>query len=193
MNTDWTSFKNPLGGALWWFRTRSAVMWAFLIVLALAIGVFAVGEIWRASLNERQSELARREAPAPSPMPPGHRERNDGLQLSSALDTELTMLAPANSINDVWVLTHLLAASHGVKLDKGEYRYIRQPGADFGQYEMSLPLQGDYVAIRAFLADLLAEQPGLALDEIGFSRNRISDADVTVAARMTLFLKPDPT
>lgn len=188
-SNDW------LGWASWWVRSRSFLQWTFLFACLAGVGFPLLAEFWWLPALDRQIELARNEAGQPASIhAAGVDARADRRDLSVHSNPEAgpAVLAPPDSINDVWVLTHLLAANHGVKLDKGEYRYVSPQHAAVASYEMSLPLQGDYVNVRAFLAALLAEQPGLALDGISFSRNRASDAEISVTAKVTLFLKPDP-
>jgi hypothetical protein len=52
-----------------------------------------------------------------------------------------------------------------------------------------LPVTGEYRQIRAFLTELSAEIPALALENVQFSRQNVSDAAVEARIRLALYLE----
>lgn len=74
----------------------------------------------------------------------------------------------------------------GLALETGEYRL--QSGQGLLRYQIQLPLQGRYPPLRSFLSDSLNANPGLALDGLNLSRERVEDAELKAVLRFTLYL-----
>ena len=84
---------------------------------------------------------------------------------------------------------HRSATERGLSLASGEYRVLAATASAPQRYQIVLPVTGAYPRIRAWLADAMNAQPGLALEELSFSRNGVSDAQVQARVRWTLYLK----
>ena len=84
------------------------------------------------------------------------------------------------------------AQSNHLELMRGDYRILRQEHAQLFQYQMTLPLKGSYPNIRGFLNTVLAEFPGISLDNVAFERQKIGEADVQASVRLTLYLRDGP-
>lgn len=78
------------------------------------------------------------------------------------------------------------ASRAGLALQAGEYRL--QSGQGLLRYQIQLPLQGRYPPLRSFLSDCLNGNPGLALDSLNLSRERVEDAELKAVLRFTLYL-----
>ncbi len=78
------------------------------------------------------------------------------------------------------------ASRAGLALEAGEYRL--QSGQGLLRYQIQLPLQGRYPPLRSFLSDSLNGIPGLALDSLNLSRERVEDAELKAVLRFTLYL-----
>jgi len=83
-----------------------------------------------------------------------------------------------------------IAAAHGVKLPKGEYRLVTEGDAPLRHYEVTFPINAPYPAIRAFLAQALDELPTAALEQVTFERKHIGEAGVEAQVRLTLYTEP---
>lgn len=83
------------------------------------------------------------------------------------------------------------AAEAGVTLTQADYRL--QPDLDFNceQLQITLPVQGTYLQIRAFVDDALSNIASLALDEISFRRENVKNPNIEVRLRFTLFLRTE--
>ena len=53
---------------------------------------------------------------------------------------------------------------------------------------MDWPVQGDYRALRRFMADALREQPALALEAVSLQRNDPASPQVVASLRWVLFI-----
>jgi hypothetical protein len=87
-------------------------------------------------------------------------------------------------------LPRLFAAArhHGLLLDEGRY-------AEAGKMEenrrlrIDLPVSGTYPALRAFLAELLDENPALALENLELARDDIAATELEARLRFVLNLE----
>jgi hypothetical protein len=84
---------------------------------------------------------------------------------------------------------HRSASEHGVVLSTGEYRLVDEPGGRLQRYQITLPADGTYPDLRAWMADVLNELPTMALDELSFKRNNVGEAQVQARVRWSFYLK----
>lgn len=82
-----------------------------------------------------------------------------------------------------------LAAKAGLSLNQGEYKPGYDKASRVSSYQITLPVKGSYQAIWQFALAALRELPFAALDDIGFRRENIGDAQVEARVRFTLYLK----
>jgi hypothetical protein len=83
---------------------------------------------------------------------------------------------------------HAAAKAEGLVLQQGEYRLVRERGGRLKRYQVTLPVQGPYPAVRRFIAKALDEIPVAALEHVLFERKRIGDGVVEAQVRFTIFL-----
>ncbi len=83
---------------------------------------------------------------------------------------------------------HDAAMVQGVTLEQGEYHLVRNGADKLALYEIVLPIKGDYLHLRKFLSQALADMPYLALDSVEFQRQKISDTALDAQVKMTVFL-----
>lgn len=84
---------------------------------------------------------------------------------------------------------HRSAAEHDVVLSTGEYRLVSEPGGRLQRYQITLPADGTYPDLRAWMADVLNELPTMALDELSIKRNAVGDSRVQARVRWSFYLK----
>jgi hypothetical protein len=70
---------------------------------------------------------------------------------------------------------HDAAMVQGVTLEQGDYHLVRNGTDKMVRYEIEMPIKGDYLHLRKFLSQALADMPYLALDSVEFQRQKISD------------------
>jgi hypothetical protein len=85
-----------------------------------------------------------------------------------------------------------LAARSGLTLVQGEYKSGYERNARVHTYQVNLPVKGSYAAIWHFAFGALRAIPFAALDDIGFRRDSIGDAQVEARLRLTLYLSDRP-
>jgi Tfp pilus assembly protein PilO len=89
---------------------------------------------------------------------------------------------------DILAKLHDVATAEGVALDQGEYTWGRNAEERMVRYGVVLPIKGDYVYMRHFLARVLAEIPCVSLDSVEFQRQKISETTLEARVRMTMFM-----
>lgn len=92
-------------------------------------------------------------------------------------------------------IAHLFsAAKHaGLTLQQGAYRAVGEKSGSpqpnsLLRYQISLPVKGDYPAVRAFVAEALEREPSLALDAIRLTREHMGAGEIDAELRFTLYL-----
>lgn len=165
----------------WLAYAGARVGWPGLLGLGLLLGAlglayFQVQPLQRsaAAMEARASRLARQATPPADLAPP-----------STLAETLSAVAAPEG------VARLFSAAAHaGLRLEQGSYHQIG--GSGVKRYQISLPLSGDYPALRAFLAEALQRQPGLALNSLILSRESIASPEVRAKLSLTLYLREAP-
>lgn len=94
-------------------------------------------------------------------------------------------------------LSHLFQAAEaaGLALDEGSYRtqFDQATGqAGLGRLVVSLPVSGEYPAVRGFLAQALNQDKAIALENVRLSREHMGEAEVTADMRFALYLGRRP-
>ncbi len=98
-------------------------------------------------------------------------------------------LLEEKDVTDVMGVIYGTAEAYGVKLKEASY-HLEEKDRPRIEYVMDLPMNGEYRQIRLFVSHMLAKHPYLALDQIDFRREKISDASLKANVRLTLFLRP---
>ena len=98
-------------------------------------------------------------------------------------------LLPAKTSAPDWLRIIFAAArAQSLVLEQGEYKMKVDKSSRLLAYEIGLPVRGNYVQIRKFVADVLEQIPAAALDEIIIKREAIGDPRIDASIRFTLFL-----
>lgn len=92
------------------------------------------------------------------------------------------------SVTDQLAGIYNLAQANGLVLKRADYKLLREKDARLAQYQVALPVRGGYLQIRAFAAQVLAEIPTVALDQIRFERKQAGEQDVEAEIKFTLYL-----
>lgn len=95
-------------------------------------------------------------------------------------------------------LTRLFQAAEaaGLALDEGSYRTqferAAKDQAGLGRLVISLPVSGDYSAVRGFLAQALNQDPAVALESLRLSREAMGETELMAELRFALYLGGRP-
>lgn len=153
-----------------------------MLALALALGLWG-GPALRAQTAALAAAAAAPPAAAPSPAAAA---AGDAAARVAALHASLPEAAFA--LEAVQHL-HQSAATHGVVLAAGEYRLVREPGVGVQRYQITLPADAPYPALRRWLAEVLEAHPTIALDELVLARSDVAQPQVRARLRWSLYLR----
>lgn len=101
-------------------------------------------------------------------------------------DTASSRPPPVPPISEAPRILQDLAATaekYQLPLDQATYRFLRQDTV--ARYEVSVPLKGNYIALRGFLMDALALSPTATLDELSLRRGSASDPVLEATFRLS--------
>lgn len=107
------------------------------------------------------------------------------------------LLPQANTLHDRLGLIDKAAFKQGLQLNRGDYKFtqIKQGKITTNEYasryEIVLPVTGQYVQIRQFIANVLFSQPALALSSVKIQRENATATNVEARLVFVLFLQGD--
>lgn len=177
---------NRAAFAMWVYRLRQAgwPLWLGVAatVLALAMGPWLADPLraQATQLDQRLAQLRRDEA----------RRLDDATDKGADSGTAFTARLPGGdaalaAVEDL----HRLAQLHGVVLASGDYRLLRDGAQAWQRYQISLPAQGDDLALRRWMADALNRWPTLALDDWTLTREQAEQVEVQARVRWSFYLR----
>jgi hypothetical protein len=191
-SNDWAARLRAPGPALG-AALRAAQGWGWPAALGAALatgGVLAsllvAPAVERTALDVRtQADALRRQAvrqarAAPTPL--------DDVAAAQVFRAAL----PAPARRPARIAAMLRAAERqGVVVRSGEFRL--QPDAAIGlaRYSVTLPVEGRYAAVRAFVAECLQRDPALALDGVRLARDEQAAGGLRADLRFTLYMRAD--
>ncbi|HZP92634.1 MAG TPA: GspMb/PilO family protein [Burkholderiales bacterium] len=175
--------------ALWRLqRVVRAMNWSALAGVALAI--FAAGFFF-ANVMPLRSEVTvlRERLKLLEAQPENQAPVEEPLRADAQLAAFYGKLQSAPQAPEVVHRLHAAARSAGLVLDRGEYRPLPDPSGKLVRYQIVLPVKGSYPQVRRFLAQAMRDMPGLALDGIGFQRDKGGPTTIEAQLRLTVFLR----
>lgn len=173
----------------WRERLMRAVMragWAgavglALLAFALAFGLSAGGE-QAARAEALAAERASLLKVAAAPVAPVLSDRGQ-------LAAFYARFAPASELSAVLAQIHTAAADHGLLPERGDYRSALVSGTPLVRVTATLPMQGRFDDLYAWLGQVLAEQPGAAVEQLSIKRERAADGQVSADVRLSVFVR----
>lgn len=155
---------------------------ALIVVLATLLAQGLVLEPMRRdnlAQQERLHEQARR-LRAPQSQESANTR---ALAFAASLGTREAQLKPVARVVQA-------AQTAGLRLDKGEYRQLRDGETGLQRYQFSFPVQATYPALRRWLATALSAEPALALQSIDLQRGSVMQSQVEARVVFVLYVRP---
>jgi len=84
---------------------------------------------------------------------------------------------------------HQSAMKQGLSALQAEYRDSAEPDTPLRRVRVHIPVRGSYKAVRAWLDDVVATMPELAIDSLELRRTEIGVEEVEAQARFTVLLR----
>lgn len=101
-------------------------------------------------------------------------------------------LAPETSFPDALGKLALAAQEAGLAFDEGSYQVARLAQGKVVRYEITLPLQGSYAQVRAFLDRAAAAVPALVIENVQLQRHKVDDAALDARVRLAILMEARP-
>lgn len=106
-----------------------------------------------------------------------------------SINTFYRQLPPTSDIPDFLEKLFDMAFENEIYLDRVDYKYSQVPATSLVRYHVTLPISGGYKNMRQFINAVLKGMPSAALDNITFSREVTSNADVEANLQLSLYFK----
>lgn len=148
------------------------------LLLAACVGAASLYVPMRGEVRRLQDDIERM-----SRLPPRSTPRAGASQVAA---DGLQAIPPSARDDGRLGRVHDIAAKHGLILRQGDYRALPPSAPAIGGVQLTLKTEGDYPRLRAFLSDLSAEVPGLAVTHLQLSRQKIGDSrlETTIGAQL---------
>lgn len=82
-----------------------------------------------------------------------------------------------------------LADKNGLALKQADYRVTKSNVGELINYQLTLPLRGEYPHVIRFIASVLGQINNLSLDHFVFERQKIGDGQIDATLLLTLYIK----
>jgi len=152
-------------------------------VLAIGVLLFCA-TFYFSTLVPAQRDLAeRRSAAAGASRPVIAVQGNELMQLHERFP-------PLESLTAQVERLHRIGRNSGLQLQQADYR-LEVPPAGLVAYRVSLPVRGEYKALRTFVGAVLKEMPVAAVERVRFERKKPGDAQLEAQIQLTLFFRPE--
>jgi Tfp pilus assembly protein PilO len=157
-----------------------------LLLLVCAVAYFTLLRPAQTQRDRLRSEVtALQENVQPIDAPPSAQQNSSAEQLTSFYS-----FFPDRQSAPEWLGTIQQAAKkHGLQLEQGEYRAVPQQAGKLIRYSVTLPVKGDYMQLRKFIADVLNKVPHASLEGFSLQRQKATDAMLEAKIRLALYLE----
>ncbi|MBI3145185.1 MAG: hypothetical protein HYZ18_07975 [Pseudogulbenkiania sp.] len=81
------------------------------------------------------------------------------------------------------------AEAQSLTLPKGDYKISPDKSGRLWRYEISLPVSGSYTRLRAFLSQVLQDNPAAVLADLRIKRENIGQEQVEATIRLVVLLR----
>ncbi len=82
-----------------------------------------------------------------------------------------------------------IAGEQGLQIPVGDYRLLAAKGGPLERYVLTLPVRGNYLAIRRYVAAVRAEFADLAVDDLTLRRESIGTNEIEAQLRFIVFAR----
>lgn len=172
----------------WLFRRHGATiaLWAGLLLIAAALALHGL------AVRPLQQSLEAVQAQPRGPREGKLERLGDDLARQESPNAQLASFyayfSTDDRLTDSLAKVYAIARSLGLEMKRADYRLNSQPGRRLDRYQMTVPIQGSYTAIRAFVTAVLRAQPTMALEQVQFQRKDIGEPIVDAQISFTFYL-----
>jgi hypothetical protein len=99
------------------------------------------------------------------------------------------MLTPETKADEALETIQRDAKVHGLLPIGTEYKWLRKPASNLAEVQITLPVKGGYSSLHSFVQNVIADVPGLALEQCDLQRDNVAAAVAEARLRFTLFMR----
>lgn len=164
---------------------------AIAIGLALTVSAAAVRLNYTLPIQARAAEIRQDLAARDKPVVAGRMDRlpRDLPNDASWSHQFYRHFPKKENIPNLLRVIYRTAEGQGLLLAEGSYQLVLLKDTRLAAYQISLPVTGSYAQVRQFVAQLLHALPTVAVDELHFARDAITNAQLEAKIRLTLYLR----
>lgn len=96
--------------------------------------------------------------------------------------------APASPLERFQSLLDI-ASEQGLQIPTGDYRLVAAKGGPLERYVLTLPVRGQYLSIRRYVAAVRADFADLAVDDVTLRRESVATNEVEAQLRFIVFAR----
>jgi Tfp pilus assembly protein PilO len=170
----------------------SGMGWVGAIGLAFGIIPLAIAYVEDGKLQHQLDEIARQRSELARRIP---EELKSGLSPQEILTQFLQRFPSTEALPDILIQLDAKAHKHGLiapRADYGESSTPQKTTNPIQKIRISMPIKGDYVAIRAWLSDVLTSTPTLDLESLELQRQKLTETELSGQVRLIVYLRKRP-
>lgn len=120
------------------------------------------------------------------------------LPVDSALNREEQLrvfykgFAPADKLPESLKAIYKAAEKLDLALETGEYARVQSSHERLARFQVSLPVKGSFKQVLGFMDRVLQDNPGVALENAAFKRDKVDDEAVEAKLVFLVFMDTQP-
>ena len=171
--------------AIAWLRHAAAHVRPLPLVALLLVAASVIAQVVLlpgrdAAIEQAERELVRRAAMAAE----AEGRQPDGAPASplERFQSEAQRNATLGRLLDI-------ASAQGLQIPTGDYRLVAAKGGPLERYVLTLPVRGQYLSIRRYVAAVRADFADLAVDDVTLRRESVATNEVEAQLRFIVFAR----
>ncbi|MDC7707926.1 hypothetical protein [Vogesella indigofera] len=180
MNTFWPRLN--------YLRQRAG--WPLLLLVLLAVGMLMFHTMLTRPLQGQLAQLQQQAQQQERDIVRLRYQRSHPVASPQLRLQRFYRAFPHQETAPLWLeKIYAAAEAQQLALPRGDYKVLPDRSGQLLRYEVQLPVRGSYGQLRAFVAQLLAENPTLLLANLRFKRDSIGQPQLDAAIHLVLLLR----
>jgi hypothetical protein len=179
--------NRALQHARYWLRHLG---WPIGLAVALLVGAATFYGTVTAPMQDRILQLQAQRAEQQRHIVKARREQAKPVLTPEQRLDRFYRSFPDKYLATVWLdKIYQVADKQKLSLAKGEYKILPEQSGQLLRYEISLPVSGPYIQLRAFMLGVLQDIPSASLQDVRLKRESIAKDNVDATIRFIVYLR----
>lgn len=177
----------------WWTfmanRLRFRLGWpGMAAIAATTVALLMAKSMWQlqADVGELEQQLQTAELQRPAKVQVVLTPEDT---LAQELSTFSQRFPGVEKLPDLLGVMFRLAEGYGLQVVQGEYSLTEKRQGHVRRFEATVPVQGNYKAVKGLILDMLQAMPNVALAELSFERGEAAEAEIKTRLRLVFFIR----